>query len=324
MDTPTDRSAAATSTPEAAVKAPLFGQSGAAAAVAAAILSAACWGSATVMTKGVLDHLPPMTLLVIQLAASVVFLWTVVLFQRVRVRLDRPTRRASLSGLLEPGIAYTVGIAGLALTTASNASLIGTVEPLFTLFLAWLLLRERVGASILSLAFLATIGIVLVALPDIADGAGEGALLGDILIAIGTLFAALYVIATRRLVLTIDPLPLSALQQSMGLLWVVFVTLAGLVLGIVPLGLNGVAWEVFLLAAVSGIVQYAMAFWLYLYALRRLPANIAALYLALIPVFGVGAAYAFLGESLVLVQWIGAVLIVASAAAVVRVSGRRG
>ena len=185
-------------------------------------------------------------------------------------------------------------------------------------------MRERVGASILSLAFLATIGIVLVALPDIADGAGEGALLGDILIAIGTLFAALYVIATRRLVLTIDPLPLSALQQSMGLLWAVFVTLAGLVLGIVPLGLNGVAWEVFLLAAVSGIVQYAMAFWLYLYALRRLPANVAALYLALIPVFGVGAAYAFLGESLVLVQWIGAVLIVASAAAVVRVSGRRG
>lgn len=323
MDTSTGRSTATTSTPEAVVKAPPFGQPSTAAAVAAAILSAACWGSATVMTKGVLDHLPPMTLLVIQLAASVVFLWTVVLLQRIRVRLDRPTRRASLSGLLEPGIAYTVGIAGLALTTASNASLIGTVEPLFILFLAWLLLRERVRASVLSLAFLATLGIVLVALPDIADGAGEGALLGDILIAIGTLFAALYVIATRRLVLTIEPLPLSALQQSMGLLCVVVVALAALVLGIAPLGLNGVAWEVFLLAAVSGIVQYAMAFWLYLYALRRLPANVTALYLALIPVFGVGAAYAFLGESLVLVQWIGAVLIVASAAAVVRVSGRR-
>ena len=321
MDNPAAPSAVAS---PATAKASISGPPGVAAAVTAAILSAACWGSATVMSKGVLDYLPPMTLLVIQLATSVAFLWTVALGLRMRVRLDRPTRRASLSGLLEPGMAYTVGIAGLALTTASNASLIGTVEPLFILFLAWLFLRERVGASILCLASLATVGIVLVALPDIADGVGGGALLGDILVAIGTLFAALYVIATRRLVLTIDPLPLSALQQTMGLLWALIVTAVALALGIVPLGLDGVPVEVFLLAAMSGIVQYALAFWLYLYALRRLPANVTALYLALIPVFGVGAAYVFLGESLVFVQWIGAVLIVVSAAAVVRVSGRRG
>lgn len=285
---------------------------GAKAAVAAAVLSAACWGSATVMSKGLLAVLPPLTLLVVQLLASIAFLWIAVLCLRLRVRLDRPARRASLSGLLEPGLSYCVGIAGLALTTASNASLIGTTEPLFILLLAWLLLRERIGGGVVGLALLAGLGLGLVVLPDIRNGGGEGSSLGDALVVLGTLFAALYVIATRKLVMTLDPLPLSALQQSVGLLWTLGVLALALALGAVNLGLRDIPLEVLLFAAFSGIVQYALAFWFYLFALRRLPASVAAFYLTLIPVFGVGAAYLFLGETLTGVQWLGAALIVVS------------
>ena len=229
-----------------------------------------------------------------------------------------PTRRASLSGLLEPGIAYTLGIAGLALTTASNATLIGTAEPIFILLLAWLLLRERVGPALLGLALLASLGIALVALPDSLEGGG--ALLGDALIVLGTLFAALYVIATRKLVRAHDPLPLSALQQSVGLLWTLGALAVSLSLGLARLGLGGVGPGVLLFAALSGIVQYALAFWLYLFALQHLRASVAAFYLALIPVFGIAAASVFLGESLSPVQWAGAVLIVLSVAAVSRLA----
>ena len=285
---------------------------GAKAAVAAAVLSAACWGSATVMSKGLLAVLPPLTLLVVQLLASIAFLWIAVLCLRLRVRLDRPARRASLSGLLEPGLSYCVGIAGLALTTASNASLIGTTEPLFILLLAWLLLRERIGGGVVGLALLASLGLGLVVLPDIRNGGGEGSSLGDALVVLGTLFAALYVIATRKLVMTLDPLPLSALQQSVGLLWTLGVLALALAVGAVNLGLRDIPLEVLLFAAFSGIVQYALAFWFYLFALRRLPASVAAFYLTLIPVFGVGAAYLFLGETLTGLQWLGAALIVVS------------
>ena len=285
---------------------------GAKAAVAAAVLSAACWGSATVMSKGLLAVLPPLTLLVVQLLASIAFLWIAVFCLRLRVRLDRPARRASLSGLLEPGLSYCVGIAGLALTTASNASLIGTTEPLFILLLAWLLLRERIGGGVVGLALLASLGLGLVVLPDIRNGGGEGSSLGDALVVLGTLFAALYVIATRKLVMTLDPLPLSALQQSVGLLWTLGVLALALAVGAVNLGLRDIPLEVLLFAAFSGIVQYALAFWFYLFALRRLPASVAAFYLTLIPVFGVGAAYLFLGETLTGVQWLGAALIVVS------------
>lgn len=287
-------------------------------AVLAAILSAACWGSATVMSKGVLEHMPPMTLLAVQLTASITVLWLAVLVLRSRVRFDCSTRRASLSGLLEPGLAYTLGIIGLALTTASSAALIGAAEPLFILLLAWLILKERIGAPTLLLAAIATLGLVLVVAPDATGLTRQGSLVGDTLILVGTFFAAIYVIATRRLVSTIEPLPLSALQHSVGLAWTLGVLAVALLTGLATLGLGGLSLPVLLLAVASGVIQYALAFWLYLFALQSLPANVAGFYLTLIPVFGIAAAFIFLGEVLSGSQWIGAVLIIASVGAVSR------
>jgi drug/metabolite transporter (DMT)-like permease len=212
------------------------------------------------MSKGVLDHMPPLSLVTVQLAASVCVLWLAVLALRWRVRLDRPTRKASLSGLLEPGLSYTFGIVGLALTTASNSALIGAAEPIFILLLAWLVLKERVGAPMLMLATMAMVGILLVMAPDAGGFPGGGSFLGDVLVLIGTLFAAFYVIATRRLVLSIDPLPLSALQHSVGLAWTLGVLTVALGLGLARLGLDGVTFGVLLMAAASGVIQYALAF----------------------------------------------------------------
>jgi drug/metabolite transporter (DMT)-like permease len=289
------------------------------AAVLAVVLSAACWGCATVMSKSVLDHMPSMTLVTVQLAASIRVPWIAVLLLRLRVRLDRPTRKASLSGLLEPGLSCTFGIVGLALTTASNSALIGAAEPIFILLLAWLVLKERIGAPKLKLAATATVGLLLVIAPDAGGLPGRGSLLGDLLVLVGTLFAAFYVIATRRLVLSIDPLPLSALQRSVGLVWTLGVLTVSLGFGLTRLGLEGVTFGVLALAAASGVIQYALAFWFYLFALQRLPANVAGFYLTLIPVFGVGAAFVFLGEALTPLQWLGAFCVIVSVGAISRV-----
>ena len=50
--------------------------------------AAASWGLATVMTKATLATLPPFTLLTIQLAGSITFLWVAVLLLRQSMRLD--------------------------------------------------------------------------------------------------------------------------------------------------------------------------------------------------------------------------------------------
>jgi len=65
-------------------------------------------------------------------------------------------------------------------------------------------------------------------------------------------------------------------------------------------------------AALSGVVQYALAFWLYLVGLKHLSANAAALWLTLIPVFGVTGAYFWLGEIPTLPMLLGMALILAA------------
>jgi drug/metabolite transporter (DMT)-like permease len=82
------------------------------------------------------------------------------------------------------------------------------------------------------------------------------------------------------------------------------------------MNLSALNISVWILAIASGIVQYALAFWFYLIALREITAGTAALFLTLIPVFGVGGAYLFLHEQLTLWQWLGAILIVTAVSSI--------
>jgi len=181
---------------------------------------------------------------------------------------------------------------------------------------AWLILRERVGGRTVLLACLAGLGVGFLMLPDL-QGVGGGSLLGDALITVATVLAALYVIATRRLVAGIEPLPLVALQQTAGLLWALLTLGVARALGWTP-ALVALGGTTLLLVAATGVVQFGLSFWLYLAALRHLPANRAALYLSLIPLFGVGGAALVLGERLAPAQWVGALVVMGAVQAMVR------
>ncbi|MGP8068299.1 MAG: EamA family transporter [Candidatus Bathyarchaeia archaeon] len=88
------------------------------------VLAAACWGFATVMSKGGLAYIPPLTLLVVQLTASIASLWIVISVGRVRIHLDRRILWPALFGLLEPGLDHTLSLIGLTWTTWLGAILI--------------------------------------------------------------------------------------------------------------------------------------------------------------------------------------------------------
>ncbi len=290
-------------------------------ASSAAVLSAACWGLATVMSKGTLDHLPPFTLLTLQLTASVIFLWLLVLWQKPPMRLGWKAVKPALTGLLEPGLAATLGTLGLALTTASSTTLIITSEPLVTLALAWFLLREHLSFRVVVLALVALAGVFVITLPE-ATPTEQASWLGNLLVFLGVVCASLYVVATRRAVVSLDPLPLCALQQSIALIWsllvlaVIFSTQAG------EIGLSALRSDVLMLAVVSGVIGYGLTFWLFLLALRSLPASVASLFLMLIPVFGITGAYAFLGEQLTVTQLAGGGLILGALAWISRLHQR--
>jgi drug/metabolite transporter (DMT)-like permease len=285
-------------------------------------LAAACWGAGAVMSKGVLGYLPPLTLLVVQLIASLTFLWAVIAIKRMRVPLRRETFRLGLIGLLNPGLAYTFSLLGLSLTTASMSALLWAAEPILILGLAWLILRERLTRSLLACSLLAIIGVFLVIGVNTRIDS-SGSFVGNLLILAGVLCCALYTVLTRRDASTLDPVLLLAVQETAALLWALLIWPLELGSGEMT-DLTAISLSTWLWAVASGIVYYALAFWFYIVGLKKIPASLAGFFLNLIPIFAVGGAYLFLGERLAAVQWAGVALILVAVMAMLRFQNPEG
>lgn len=280
------------------------------------MLAAACWGFATVISKGVLAYFPPLTLLVVQLTASIVSLWTTLEAKRVKIPLNTRTLRFASLGLLSPGIADTLSLIGLTMTTASMSTLIWDFQPIVILVLAFLILREQITRPLVAFSLLATLGVVMVAGVHL-NGQGNGILIGNLLTLTGVFFCSIYFVLTRRIASSIDALSLVALQQTVSWVCVLAIWPTELLRIAVHnlLTINPTIWG---LAILSGILYYALAFWFYITGLKNAPASLAGFFINLLPVFGVGGAYVFLAERLSGIQWVGAILILFSVASIVR------
>lgn len=275
------------------------------------ILSATAWAMGTIASKAVLNKYDPsaITLLVTQLAASVGLL---VLIARLRGHRIRPAWRIGWTGLLEPGLAYFLGLIGLAITSAGNAAVLGSVEPILVPLLVWLLYRQRPSRHRLVLAGFAALGAIVVSRGG--EHAG-GALAGDLLVVAGVAAAALYAVVSSRHIERHAITPLAASQQTWALAATALIAVAASFT--MPTRwlttTDGILW-----AAGSGVLNYALPFALYLAALRHLNVSTAASYLSLIPVMGLVGSVVFLGEQPTGIQVVGAAIVAASLFAVGR------
>ncbi|NJN87837.1 MAG: DMT family transporter [Leptolyngbyaceae cyanobacterium SL_7_1] len=277
-----------------------------------ALSYAFCWGVGITLTKIALTEISPTTLLTIQVLASVIFLSIASYWSDRQIPFSWNRLRQGIAGVFEPGLAYIIGIFGVEMTTASNATLIGSSEVMLTILFAAVVLNEPLTRTKLLLASISVVGIVLLMLNN-AEGGGQSSLTGDLLVLLGTLFAVCYVLVSKKQISTIQPLPLVASQQLVGLIVTVFCFSAlSLLNSNYEVSAANISLPFWLLAIGSGVMQYAIAFLLYLIALRTVQASDAAFYVALIPVFGVASAIVLIGEQPSLLQWIGAALIIGS------------
>jgi drug/metabolite transporter (DMT)-like permease len=276
--------------------------------LASLILAAICWGLGTVVSKAALADFPPVTLLAIQLASSLVVLAALMRSQRIAFRSPGPPLLSRL-GLLNPGLSYALGLLGLLSITASVSVLLWALEPVMILLLAAVLLRERVTPLIvaLSVAALAGVGLVIV-----DPGSIQVHLVGVALSLAGVACCAIYTVLTRRFIP--DAQETSQVVFAQQVYALVFAVGLGVVIGLVggPVLPERVSALGLASAVASGTLYYAGAYWLYLGALRRVPASIAAGSFYLIPIVGVTAGALLLAERLSAVQWLGAGVVLVS------------
>ena len=267
------------------------------------IAASACWGLGTVLSKAALAHFDPYELLIIQLGASVLAMGPVLILSRVPFPKSREAVALAGLGILNPGLAYLLGLAGLSLTSASLASLIWALEPALIIFAARLLLGERFTTRVAIGAGVGAAGVALV-----ATGPVSGSLTGLLLILAGVLCCALYAALTRLIAASGSVLVAVFCQQATALgLAAIFALTAG--------NRPIEAWALAppaarVLAALSGVIYYGLAFFLFVGALRRAPASEAGVFINLVPVFGLIAAYFLLDERLGATQWLGAGVVV--------------
>ncbi|MCG8318214.1 MAG: DMT family transporter [Cytophagales bacterium] len=271
-----------------------------------------CWGIGVTLTKMALSGIAPTPLLITQLSSGVLFLLIVCYVQGEKLPVSWPLLKKGYAGVFEPALAYMVGIFGIRMTTASSATLIGASEVILTILFAAIFLSEKLSHVKLSLAAISFGGLWLLMLGDMGD-TRESSFAGDLLVLLGVVFAVLYTLISKKQVATISPQQLAASQQLVGL--IVTVTCFG-VLSFVfqgfEISFHNISPGYWLLAIGSGIIQYALAFLLYLIALKNIPVSRAAFYIALIPVFGVASAVVMIGEQPGTMQWVGGLLIVGS------------
>jgi probable blue pigment (indigoidine) exporter len=280
-------------------------------AVAALVAAAACWGLGTVVSKQVVDDVVPLTLLPVQLAASCALLLLISLVRRESFAWTPPVRRLAALGVLNPGIAYALGLIGLTTITASMSVLLWALEPVVILLLAALVLREHIPAALAASVAVAIAGVLLVVYQPGAAGAVVGITLT--LVSLGC--CALYTVLTRRLMLDDSSLVVVLAQQAAALVFALALVTVVELAGGTGWALGGLGAGAWLGAAASGVLYYGLGFWFYLSGLRQVPASYAGAFLPLIPVFGVAAGY-LVGERLEPRQWLGAVVIVAATAAI--------
>ncbi len=275
------------------------------------VLAAACWGAGTVVSKQAIAEIPPLTLLPMQLAVSVTFLLALTRARGISLPAGREGRLLGRLGLLNPGLAYALSLIGLAEITASTSVLLWATEPLFILAFAAIVLGERIGVAILAPSAVAIAGLALVVLEPAADGSA----VGIVLTVAGVVVCAMYTVATRKWLLGSDSTFGVVLAQQLYALGFAVVVVVALVAAGRQMLPAQVSTAGLVSAAASGLLYYAFAYSFYLSALRRVRASIAAASFYLIPVFGVAGGW-LAGERLEPLQWLGAILVVVSVAAI--------
>lgn len=273
------------------------------------------WGSGTVATHHVLSlGIPAGIFTAGELASSVAFLVLACLLTRTPMADPRVFRRAGSIGLLEPGLVYLIMNLGLARTSATHASLITALQPVLIVLIGWLVLRQPFPKHLLVPMVAVLVGTTLVITENMtSEGAG---LSGDVLVLIGTVIAAVYVLANSRIAHDLPPLALTLVQQMYAVALVLPLVAVQVLIGGTGSG-PGNPWSWAWVPAI-GIATSSLTFWLYLSSLRHLSAGAAGQFLAVIPIVGFAGSVVVLGEPAGVQALIGSVVVAAALVSVAR------
>lgn len=266
--------------------------------------AASIWGGMYVVSKVVLEIIPPFMLVSIRLILGALTLAIVLMFRGFPKISRKQLMQVLGVGFVGYGISLSLQFLGTKLSTAANGSLVTSATPAFVLIFAWMLLNEKITWLRLIALLLATSGVVAVIDPRSAQ-LNPDLFMGNLSLIGAAITWALYSVLVRKTTQNLDVLAFSLIAFLGGLP----VTLpAGAwewqTLGIGEIGLGVVGGVLFL-----GIISTALAMVLWNTAFALVDAGLASLTFFAQPVVGTLLGWLFLGERITPLFLLGGLLI---------------
>jgi len=273
------------------------------------ILANVVYGSSYAVSRVVLEHMGPATLSFCRLAIGSLVLVPLALAQR---REDRPLSRSDRWSIFWMGLsgfaaAFAFGNWGLRLSTATNAALLITVEPVSLILLSPLVLGERLTRREGVGALLTVVGATVVVLNGIpgATVAIAPHWRGDLLLVLSGAAYAGYSLFGRDVLARHRAVPVTAWSILWGLVVMAPFTVAEWVAGERP------EWTqtVIIGTLYLGIVITALGYLIWNWGLERVEAPRLAIFVNIQPLAGALLGVVALRETLTLYTVAGGVLI---------------
>jgi drug/metabolite transporter (DMT)-like permease len=197
-----------------------------------------------------------------------------------------------LMAFCEPCLYFIFEAKAVENTTASQAGMITAILPLLVMISASLILREQIKKNAWLGAIIAVVGVCWLTLESSPSKDAPNPILGNFLEFLAMVCGTGYTIAVKTLTARYSPFFLTAMQAFIGCLF--YFPLLFLPSTTLPTQWHlGPALAIIYLGAVITLGAYG----LYNYGVKHLPANEAASFINLIPIFSVLLGWLLLGET---------------------------
>jgi drug/metabolite transporter (DMT)-like permease len=276
----------------------------------ALFLTAVLWGGNFTALKYLLERVEPIDALILRVGGAALFFGVILLLdRRARHRIARVDLLRFLGlGVLGITVMNLGFVYGQSLIPAALASLVVTSNPIWTAIISRFIGGEPLTSRKIGGIALAMLGFLIVLFLGSGDGAGLGGaqIKGMLLCAIAPFSWAFYTVLSKPLLRTYQPTETAAYTSIGG------------ALGLIPFAffdrgmtdrlqeLNGMGWLAALYLTALGFV---LAYILWYQGLRALSASQAAVYIYLVPVFGLLCAWLILDEAVTRYLVLGAAVI---------------
>ena len=270
----------------------------------AGLTAASIWGAMYVVSKVVMEVIPPFTLITLRLLLGSLTLWLIIAFQGGIGLSRQQYLRVVGVGWIGYGVSIGFQFVGTKLSTASNGALVTSATPAFVLLFGAWILGERITKRRLAALGLATAGVIVVIDPRTVSLSSE-MFLGNLSLVAAAITWALYSVLIRKVTRDLDTLRVSLVAFWGGFIVAIPMGIREVnTIGVGEITAGVIAGVLFL-----GIISTALAMYLWNTAFVLLEAGAASLTFFAQPVVGAALGAYFLGERLTPLFLIGGVLI---------------